>query len=123
MSCQFTLGATTKTIRSPQLPESVAEPPRQTIGTSGGGKHWVYTRGSAAKRIHLLFARLTGTEKSDLESFIKTTVNYSEKTFTYTDPNSVAHTDMRFVDFGNMFERDGGVTNWRITLTLERDET
>lgn len=121
-SCSFTYSATTKTIRSPRFPENNPELPRQTIGKSGGGAHWVYTWAGAGKQVRLKFARLTPTEKADLESFIVTTVNYSATAFTYTDPGATAHTNMRFVDFGGWFQREAGAASWSIDLILERED-
>ena len=122
MSCSFVLGATTKTIRNPAFPENNPEFPRQTLGKSGGGKHWVYQRGTSGKQIKLSFVRMTDTEKADLLSFIQDTAVYMTNTFTYNDPAAVAHTTMRFIDFGSWFERIRGTTRWNISLILERDD-
>jgi len=122
MSCSFTIGATTKTVKNPIFPENNPEMPRQTMGKSGGGKHWVYQYSTPGKVIKLRFERLTDAEKADLVSFIQDTAVYMANSFTYTDPAATAHTTMRFIDFGNWFQRKRGTSLWAIDLTLERDD-
>ena len=109
--------------QNPRYPENNPELPRQILGRSIGGAHFVFERSAQpAKRIILRFQRLSDAQKTSLTTFIQTHVNYMEKTFTYTDPHSVAHASMRFIDFGNWFARDQTSNLWGISLTLEEDE-
>lgn len=104
-------------------PENNPELPRQSLGRSLGGAHFVFIRSDQdAKRLVLKFRRMSQTEKNNFTTFIQDHVNYMERTFTYTDPHSVAHTNMRFLSFGKWFFRDRTSNLWNIDLTCEEDE-
>ena len=122
MSVTFDYSSNTAVIQNPLYPESLPELPRQELGRSDGGAHFVFIRGVAAKQINLQFRRLSQTDKDNLMTWIQDQANYMENTFTYTDPHGTGHEDMRLVSFGRWFYREQSSNLWAIELTLEEDE-
>ncbi len=122
MSVTLDYSSNTVVLKDPAYPENNPEPPRQNLGRSDGGAHFVFIEGDEAKQVVLNFRRLTQTEKDNLDTWIKDQVNYMEQKWTYTDPHSTNHTNLRFISFGRMFYRDRDSNLWNIDLVAEEDE-
>lgn len=121
MGITFTSGVTTVNLPNPQLPRDSGEgDPRQAVGFSGGGVPKVATLGDPDEIYELELERLTNTQWTTLLSFIKTTINYSATAFTYTDPFSTAHANMRYLTGIRSFKQSKG-QRWAGTLVLRKD--
>jgi hypothetical protein len=68
------------------------------------------------------FRNMSNTHYSNLETFFKTTVNWSETSFTYTDPNGTVHTNMHYVGGLESFRSSRG-DRWAGTIRLHKDIT
>ena len=121
MSVTFTSGATVVTLPEPQMPGDSGEgDPRQAVGFSGGGVPKVATLGDPDSIFELEFRRVSDAQWVALLSFIKTTVNYSATAFTYTDPFTTAHANMRYLTGIRSWKQRRGTT-WSGTLVLRKD--
>ncbi len=123
-SCSFsytdpdTAVVTTKTIRVHVKPMDYPSLDREVVGRSGGGRMWVYTRGATERQFKLRFERLTNTEKTDLETFITSTLPTRKGSqFTYTDPSGTAYTLVQFLTFDQWFQQTQP-GRWSFAATL-----
>ena len=90
---------------------------RQAIGRTAAGALYVYDKGIETYEITPVFESLTNAQKAALVSFCGTTVNGSQKTFTYTDENGAAFT-ARFLDSFIEFMKVAHDC-WDVCFTLE----
>ena len=87
----------TVTVKAPSHPYSYEYRNRQKIGYAKGGTPKVADWGDDDQVLVLHWVRLNQTDHDALSTFIRTTINWAETSFTFTDPFSVAHTTMRCV--------------------------
>lgn len=120
-TCTFARGATSITIRSPLYPDMAGDEPQQLIGRTWGGRFIICSLGATAKHaLELQFADLTRTEWNSLRDFIITTCSWTTNAFTYTDPWTTAHANMRYV--GGIGEAKASKGDrWAVTLRISRD--
>ena len=85
------------TIKAPSYPYSYGYRNRQQIGYAEGGSLKVADWGDDDQVLELFWVRLSQTHHDNLSTFIRTTVNWAETSFTFTDPFSIAHTTMRCI--------------------------
>jgi len=117
MSAIFTKAPTVVTIASGyQYPFEETYKLTQAHIYTEGGTLVIQDLGTARQEQTFVFARLTTTEKDNLESFYTTTVVGAKETFTFTDVDAATHT-ARWMD--TEFKPTMEYTNrWSLSITL-----
>ena len=115
----LTYDVTTVNLKDPLAPHWPEEPPRQRKTVSGGGVVRVAQVGDPDVVIQMQFRNVSDAQGTALLSFLKTTVNYSEKAFTYTDPFSTAYANMRYDSGIETWKKIRG--GWQGSLVLRKD--
>jgi len=103
----FTKGASTFTFsKGRSFP--ISDPAQVNVPTdkSDGGQMYAYNKGIAEKFYNLVFQKLSATDQSNFETWLKTTVVGPTSTFTFTDEAGAAHT-VRLLDTQNPLAADG----------------
>jgi len=120
MSVTFTKDATVVTVRSPLFPYRPEESLAQVKSYTEGGTLVVQDLGAGDAIILLSFRNLSTTERDNLYSFWKNTVDGASTTFTFTEPDASTFT-ARWMDdvFDFQMDTEG---RWSGTITL-RDES
>jgi hypothetical protein len=112
------------TINAPAYPEMRGESYPMIYGRTMGGGIKVADLGPGTATVYrnpsLAFDRLSNTQYESLRNFIKTTVQYSKTSFTYTDPFSTSHTNMHYTGGLEGFRSSVG-NFWSGTITLAKD--
>ncbi len=110
------------TIEAPAYPGK--EPARrpQLVGRNYGGGIQVtdISAGTDWDEQELYWDFLPQTEYDDLKTFITSTVNWSETSFTYTDHDGVDHTNMHYMGGLESF-REVAFEVWAGTLKISKD--
>lgn len=122
MAITLNPGAGSITIESPSYPYQPGDNYPLVVGKTFGGGHKVADLGSGTdwQRFVLRFDDMGQTDYNSLRTFLLTTVNWSQTVFTYTDPFSVAHTNVRYISGFEGFQLND-YQRWQGTLILEKD--
>ena len=94
----------------------------QVVGRTMGGGFKVADLGDGStiwKNPRLHFAYQSDSDYTSLKGFIESTVDFASVPFTYTDPYSTDHTNMRYVRGLKEFRRIKGVWHGTIELALD----
>lgn len=119
----FTLTAspyTAITIRANVYPENRPEPPRQKVGVSVGGHIQVALLGDPDDGQRLTFRRLSSADFATLRTYIQSTINYSEKSFTFKDAHATNHVNMHYINGIETFETEPPGT-YQGVLVIRKD--
>lgn len=120
-------GATSITIKAHAYPERPGRTTPQLLGfTIGGGVRTADLGGTDVwERPILNFVDLSTADYESLRGFIESTLNWSQLSFTYTDPHGTAHTAMHYVGGLPEFRSSRGPSKglWSGTIELHKDMT
>ena len=121
MSCIFNdLTNPAVTIAAHLFPEDPGETYPMLVGRTMGGAIKTADLGSGADHITKEISfRLTNDDYEALRDFIQTTVSWSEGSFTFTDSNAVAYTNMHYISGLESFRRDR--LTWTGTIVIAKD--
>ena len=121
----FDREGTSIVIKAPRFPETPGRSYPQIVGETPGGSFMIADLGDGTQneRPLLPFRRLSDTHKSNLQTFIETTISHTGFLFTYTDGLDVVHTDMRYISglTGARRHQGGDAGIWDIDLTIAKD--
>ena len=86
----------------------ISDPAQVNVPTdmTDGGQMYAYNKGIAEKLYNLVFNKLSATDFSNFETWLKTTVVGPTSTFTFTDEAGATHT-VRLLDTTNPLQADG----------------
>jgi len=103
----FTKGGSTFTFSKGRV-FPISDPAQVNVPTdmSDGGQMYAYNKGIAEKFYNLVFQKLSATDQSQFETWLKTTVVGPASTFTFTDEAGATHT-VRLLDTKNPLQADG----------------
>ncbi|MCE5212998.1 MAG: hypothetical protein LLG40_15760 [Deltaproteobacteria bacterium] len=76
------------------------------VDYSEGGQLYAYNKGIAEQFFNLTFKKLSATDYSNFDTWLKTTVVGPASTFTFTDENGTTHT-VRLLNTKNPLQADG----------------
>ena len=102
------------------FPHSERREKSQGISVAESGKMKVASIGTFHRIWTLVFQNLNTTDKTNLASFIETTVNFAESTFDYTDHDGTAYT-VRLINQPTWTETSADL--FSITLELREEIT
>lgn len=103
----FTKGASTFTFsKGRTFPVADASQVNVPTDMSDGGQMYAYNKGITEVLIDLTFSKLSATDYSNFNTWLKTTVVGPTSTFTYTDELGATHT-VRLLDTKNPLVADG----------------
>jgi hypothetical protein len=111
------------TVQAPRYPEEPGRDYPQIVGLTSSGSHIVADLGDGST-VHLdmvlHFRNFPDADMTTLRTFIETTVDWAKTLFTYTDPHSVAHTNMRYM--GGLPENRATLGDfWNFDMRLSKD--
>jgi len=125
MSVTFTKGGTSVTLPNPERSNVYTVERAQVQERSAAGTLFVYDKGLEILRMELEFRELDDAQKSDIESFFRTTVTFGLSTFTYTDHEGASwtarlvQTSLSFTEYDDDRSDTGNYGVWEVKMVLE----
>jgi hypothetical protein len=109
-------------IKAPMYPEEPGRSYPSIVGrTQGGGlKTADLGGGSAYENPVLHFRDVSNTHYTNFKTFVESHIAWSARSFTYTDPNAVAHTNMHYLS-GLEDARSKKGERWDFNIRLAKD--
>ena len=108
-------------VRTHQWPQPLGDAYPVVVGRTMGGGFKTADLGDGTQRFDatLEFREYPDADAQDLFTFFRTTVNRSETSFTYTDPDGTDFTNMRYVSGLETWRKVDG--KWFGQLVLSKD--
>ena len=114
-------GGNTLSLPAPTTSKADVRYPQIVDRTWGGGiKRADLGDGTDWTQVEVTWDILTETEYSDLETFITSTLSWSETSFSYTDHHGTTHTDMHYESGLEDWEQIA-YDQWTGSLVLVKD--